>query len=211
MLVSSLILFFIAINAVLGAPTKTISPSSCPIDYDEKEDKECVGKHGVYIKFYNTNTGCAYYSCSLKVNSAKTVVVQSSKTKMKFSTKTVPSSSKKSTIKSSSTTISVSSINTKSVKSTTTKSVTSTKINNTTTTFKKATTTSTKVNNTTTTSKKTTTTTTTTKITTTVTSKSEENNCSSKYAQCGGSGYTGPSCCKSGSTCKKFNEWYSQC
>jgi cellulase len=32
-----------------------------------------------------------------------------------------------------------------------------------------------------------------------------------KYGQCGGSGYTGPKTCASGSTCKVSNEWYSQC
>jgi len=30
------------------------------------------------------------------------------------------------------------------------------------------------------------------------------------YGQCGGSGYTGPTTCSSG-TCKVSNEWYSQC
>ncbi|KAF8597297.1 hypothetical protein BDV93DRAFT_527530 [Ceratobasidium sp. AG-I] len=32
-----------------------------------------------------------------------------------------------------------------------------------------------------------------------------------KYAQCGGSGYTGPTTCAAGSTCKFNNDWYSQC
>lgn len=31
------------------------------------------------------------------------------------------------------------------------------------------------------------------------------------WGQCGGQGYTGPTTCASGSTCKKQNEWYSQC
>jgi hypothetical protein len=34
--------------------------------------------------------------------------------------------------------------------------------------------------------------------------------CSPLYGQCGGSAYTGPKCCSSGS-CKVSNEWYSQC
>lgn len=33
----------------------------------------------------------------------------------------------------------------------------------------------------------------------------------SKYAQCGGNGFTGCTTCVSGSTCTKQNEWYSQC
>ncbi|KAJ1304057.1 hypothetical protein OPQ81_008465 [Rhizoctonia solani] len=32
-----------------------------------------------------------------------------------------------------------------------------------------------------------------------------------KWGQCGGRGYTGPTQCASGSTCKVNNEWYSQC
>ena len=31
------------------------------------------------------------------------------------------------------------------------------------------------------------------------------------YAQCGGSGYSGPTKCASGYTCKKQNDYYSQC
>ncbi|KAF3385637.1 Endoglucanase-5 [Penicillium rolfsii] len=31
------------------------------------------------------------------------------------------------------------------------------------------------------------------------------------YGQCGGSGWTGPTACASGSTCKQQNQWYSQC
>jgi len=34
--------------------------------------------------------------------------------------------------------------------------------------------------------------------------------CSPLYGQCGGSGWTGATCCSSGS-CKASNEWYSQC
>ncbi|KAF1954553.1 hypothetical protein CC80DRAFT_475786 [Byssothecium circinans] len=32
-----------------------------------------------------------------------------------------------------------------------------------------------------------------------------------KYYQCGGSNWTGATTCESGATCKKHNEWYSQC
>ncbi|KZV91846.1 soluble quino protein glucose dehydrogenase [Exidia glandulosa HHB12029] len=32
-----------------------------------------------------------------------------------------------------------------------------------------------------------------------------------KYGQCGGNGWTGPTACQSGSTCTKQNDWYSQC
>ncbi|EJD53248.1 hypothetical protein AURDEDRAFT_199579 [Auricularia subglabra TFB-10046 SS5] len=32
-----------------------------------------------------------------------------------------------------------------------------------------------------------------------------------KYGQCGGQGYTGPTVCASGSTCQRLNDWYSQC
>ncbi|KAK8096265.1 alpha-L-arabinofuranosidase axhA [Apiospora kogelbergensis] len=34
--------------------------------------------------------------------------------------------------------------------------------------------------------------------------------CASIYQQCGGNGYSGPTCCSSG-TCTASNEWYSQC
>ncbi|KEY73075.1 hypothetical protein S7711_06148 [Stachybotrys chartarum IBT 7711] len=34
--------------------------------------------------------------------------------------------------------------------------------------------------------------------------------CSPLYGQCGGQGWTGPTCCSSG-TCRATNEWYSQC
>jgi xyloglucan-specific endo-beta-1,4-glucanase len=33
----------------------------------------------------------------------------------------------------------------------------------------------------------------------------------SKYGQCGGSGYSGPTVCAAGSTCSAGNPWYSQC
>jgi hypothetical protein len=35
--------------------------------------------------------------------------------------------------------------------------------------------------------------------------------CAPKWAQCGGRGYSGPTCCQSGSTCRVSNEYYSQC
>ncbi|KAF4976592.1 hypothetical protein FZEAL_6770 [Fusarium zealandicum] len=35
-------------------------------------------------------------------------------------------------------------------------------------------------------------------------------NCAAKYAQCGGQGWTGATCCESG-TCTESNQWYSQC
>lgn len=35
--------------------------------------------------------------------------------------------------------------------------------------------------------------------------------CAAKWGQCGGTGYTGPTCCASGSSCKYSNAWYSQC
>lgn len=36
-------------------------------------------------------------------------------------------------------------------------------------------------------------------------------NCSPRWGQCGGNGWTGATCCQSGSTCKYSNDWYSQC
>ncbi|KAL2207517.1 alpha/beta-hydrolase [Sarocladium strictum] len=35
--------------------------------------------------------------------------------------------------------------------------------------------------------------------------------CAARYGQCGGSGWAGPTCCESGTTCKFSNDWYSQC
>ncbi|KAF3937638.1 hypothetical protein ABW19_dt0208692 [Dactylella cylindrospora] len=35
--------------------------------------------------------------------------------------------------------------------------------------------------------------------------------CSAKWGQCGGIGWTGPTCCQSGSTCRAQNSYYSQC
>ncbi|KAK7963749.1 hypothetical protein PG988_010723 [Apiospora saccharicola] len=34
--------------------------------------------------------------------------------------------------------------------------------------------------------------------------------CAAMYGQCGGNGWSGPTCCSAG-TCKASNEWYSQC
>ncbi|KAK8044309.1 hypothetical protein PG993_004333 [Apiospora rasikravindrae] len=42
------------------------------------------------------------------------------------------------------------------------------------------------------------------------TSSPPSGNCAALYAQCGGNGYSGPTCCSSG-TCKKSNDYYSQC
>ncbi|KAF5341009.1 hypothetical protein D9611_006135 [Ephemerocybe angulata] len=36
-------------------------------------------------------------------------------------------------------------------------------------------------------------------------------NCAAKWGQCGGQGFTGATCCESGSTCTVGNQWYSQC
>ncbi|KAI8799501.1 hypothetical protein BJ742DRAFT_845715 [Cladochytrium replicatum] len=35
--------------------------------------------------------------------------------------------------------------------------------------------------------------------------------CSAKWGQCGGKGWSGPTCCQSGSTCTFSNDYYSQC
>jgi hypothetical protein len=35
--------------------------------------------------------------------------------------------------------------------------------------------------------------------------------CAARWAQCGGQGWSGSTCCQSGSTCTASNEWYSQC
>ncbi|KAJ3043041.1 hypothetical protein HDV00_005949 [Rhizophlyctis rosea] len=35
--------------------------------------------------------------------------------------------------------------------------------------------------------------------------------CAAKWGQCGGQGWSGPTCCASGSTCKSSNAYYSQC
>ena len=38
-----------------------------------------------------------------------------------------------------------------------------------------------------------------------------DSQCADKWAQCGGIGFNGPTCCKSGSSCQKLNDYYSQC
>ncbi|KAJ3036669.1 hypothetical protein HDV00_002493 [Rhizophlyctis rosea] len=83
----------------------------------------------------------------------------------------------------------------------------------TTTTTRSTTTSSQQQQPTTTTIRITTTTTTRTQptTTTTTTSSGSGGNCAPKYAQCGGQGYSGLTCCQSGSTCKYSNAWYSQC
>ncbi|KAH8878751.1 carbohydrate esterase family 1 protein, partial [Thozetella sp. PMI_491] len=48
----------------------------------------------------------------------------------------------------------------------------------------------------------------TTSTTTPTTTRS--GSCSSRYGQCGGTGWSGPTCCQSG-TCTYSNDWYSQC
>ncbi|KAG8892980.1 hypothetical protein FRC01_013840 [Tulasnella sp. 417] len=52
---------------------------------------------------------------------------------------------------------------------------------------------------------------TTTGTTTTTTTTTTGGTCSAKYGQCGGQGWTGATCCQSGSTCTYSNAWYSQC
>jgi O-glycosyl hydrolase len=42
------------------------------------------------------------------------------------------------------------------------------------------------------------------------TSRASSGNCAALYGQCGGSGWTGATCCAQG-TCKFSNDWYSQC
>jgi len=46
--------------------------------------------------------------------------------------------------------------------------------------------------------------------TTTASSGGGGGSCSALYGQCGGEGWTGPTCCSSG-TCQFGNDWYSQC
>ncbi|KEP44889.1 carbohydrate-binding module family 1 protein, partial [Rhizoctonia solani 123E] len=47
--------------------------------------------------------------------------------------------------------------------------------------------------------------------TTAVSSGGSSSGTVAKYGQCGGNGYSGPTQCASGSTCKLNNEYYSQC
>ncbi|KAM0496344.1 1,4-beta-D-glucan cellobiohydrolase cel6a [Verticillium nonalfalfae] len=39
----------------------------------------------------------------------------------------------------------------------------------------------------------------------------ERQACASQWGQCGGQGWSGPTCCPSGTTCQLQNAWYSQC
>ncbi|KAH6661528.1 exoglucanase-6A [Plectosphaerella plurivora] len=39
----------------------------------------------------------------------------------------------------------------------------------------------------------------------------ERQNCATVWGQCGGNGWTGPTCCAAGSVCSVGNPWYSQC
>jgi len=39
----------------------------------------------------------------------------------------------------------------------------------------------------------------------------DDSQCGNKWDQCGGQGFTGPTCCKSGSVCHEYNQHYSQC
>ncbi|KAK6540114.1 hypothetical protein TWF694_008938 [Orbilia ellipsospora] len=45
----------------------------------------------------------------------------------------------------------------------------------------------------------------------TTTTAPSTGNCSAKWGQCGGIGWTGAKCCQSGSTCQASNAYYSQC
>ncbi|KAJ3385441.1 hypothetical protein HDU84_002241 [Entophlyctis sp. JEL0112] len=94
----------------------------------------------------------------------------------------------------------------------------STTTTTTTTTSTTTTTTAAKTSAAATTAAKTSTSTTTTTTTTTAAKTSSttaaktsaSSSCSALYGQCGGLGWTGPTCCVS-STCKFSNNWYSQC
>ncbi|ORX80521.1 hypothetical protein BCR32DRAFT_300085 [Anaeromyces robustus] len=46
---------------------------------------------------------------------------------------------------------------------------------------------------------------------TSIDDKQSMKNCATKYQQCGGQGYNGPTCCELGSRCQQLNQWYSQC
>ncbi|KAF6760913.1 family 11 glycosyl hydrolase [Ephemerocybe angulata] len=49
-----------------------------------------------------------------------------------------------------------------------------------------------------------------TTTTSTVVLPTPTGNCAAQWGQCGGQGFTGPTCCQSG-TCTVTNQWYSQC
>eukprot|EP00438_Fugacium_kawagutii_P008499 Skav210951 [mRNA] locus=scaffold713:309647:310462:+ [translate_table: standard] len=38
-----------------------------------------------------------------------------------------------------------------------------------------------------------------------------DNACATAWVQCGGTGWTGPTCCDHGFSCSQLNSWYSQC
>ncbi|KAK6426919.1 hypothetical protein LTR95_016048 [Oleoguttula sp. CCFEE 5521] len=71
--------------------------------------------------------------------------------------------------------------------------------------------TSTRAPTTTTTTTKAPVTTTTTTTSAAATTTSAGGACATKWGQCGGQGWSGPTCCASGSTCKVSNQYYSQC
>ncbi|KAJ3144544.1 hypothetical protein HK101_002652 [Irineochytrium annulatum] len=50
-----------------------------------------------------------------------------------------------------------------------------------------------------------------TSTTTTSTSSTPSSGCAPIWAQCGGIGFSGPTCCQAGTTCQFSNAWYSQC
>jgi len=43
------------------------------------------------------------------------------------------------------------------------------------------------------------------------TEPNNDSSCAAKWAQCGGVGFKGPTCCQSGSTCRQLNDYYHQC
>merc|ERR1712139_152703 len=55
------------------------------------------------------------------------------------------------------------------------------------------------------------TTVTTTASTTSTTSSPSSGSCSGAWGQCGGSTWSGATCCASGYTCSRQSQWYSQC
>jgi cellulose 1,4-beta-cellobiosidase len=64
---------------------------------------------------------------------------------------------------------------------------------------------------TTSTTSRTSTTTGRTTMTTSTTTQGGNTPTQTKYGQCGGNGFTGPTACVSGSQCQKLNDWYYQC
>ena len=45
----------------------------------------------------------------------------------------------------------------------------------------------------------------------TIIDNDDDRKCADKWAQCGGVGFTGPTCCKQGYHCHELNQYYSQC